>query len=118
MSTWRPATKDEVDRIVAAECAGLSPELRVLWERIRTRVRPAEIARYGKREIVFVVAEEGNRAIYWEDIESGFNISTLDEQGRLLEHGCDQDGLAIALHKWGQAESEAQRRGADLGDGP
>ena len=113
MSTWRPATRDEVERIVASECARLSPDLKARWERIRTEVRPAEITRYGKREVVFVVAERSGRAIYWEDIEGGFNISAVDEDGRLLEHGCDQDDLAIALHKWGQAESESQLPGAD-----
>lgn len=113
MNTWRPATRDEVERIVATESARLSPDQRVRWERIRTGVRPAEITRYGKHEFVFVVAEEGGRAIYWEDIEGGFNISAVDEHGRLLEHGCDQDDLAIALHKWGHTESESQRPGAD-----
>ena len=104
MSGWRPATREEVERIVAAECAGLSAEQRLLWERIRTRIRRAKIARYGKWEPVLVVAEDSDRAIYWDDIEGGFNISTIDEEGRLLDHGCDQDSLAIALHKWGQRE--------------
>ena len=47
--------------------------------------------RYGKMETVVVVARNGDRVIYYEDVEDGFNVSPLSSDGQVLEHWCNQD---------------------------
>lgn len=100
MGSWRPATVDEVARLVEAQVPNLTEEHRRVWESIRTDIQPAKITRFGERETVFVVGESDGRAVYWEDVEEGFNISAIDVAGNLVERGCDQDDLSIAIHKW------------------
>ncbi len=100
MGTWRPATLDEVTRLVESQVARLSADAHKVWDSIRVDLRPARISRLGKHETVFVVGESEGLAVYWEDVEEGFNISPVDNVGNLLEGGGDQDDLSIALHKW------------------
>jgi hypothetical protein len=51
-------------------------------------------------ETVIVVARKGKEVIYWEDVEEGFNLSPVAEDGRILEHWCNQDELGLALNAW------------------
>jgi len=60
----------------------------------------APILRYGKTESLVVVARNGSEVIYWEDVEGGFNVSPVDEDGQILEHWCNQDELGFALNTW------------------
>jgi hypothetical protein len=46
-----------------------------------------------------VVAICGNRCLYYEDIEEGFNWSRCAAQGVIDEHWCDEDKLEQALVK-------------------
>jgi hypothetical protein len=73
---------------------------RALWEACRISPRIAPLRRYGKVEHVFVVAERSGEAIYWEDVEEGFNVSPIGTSGEILEHWCNQDTLAWALNRW------------------
>lgn len=60
----------------------------------------APILRYGKIDNVVVVARRDNEAIYWEDIEGGFNVSSLSPDGQVVQHWCNQDELGLALNAW------------------
>jgi len=60
----------------------------------------APLTRYGKDDTVVVVARNGNEAIYYEDVEEGFNVSPLGPHGEILEHRCNQDELKFALNYW------------------
>ncbi|MBF0202014.1 MAG: hypothetical protein HQK66_12020 [Desulfamplus sp.] len=51
-------------------------------------------------ESFFVVAIKGEEALYYEDIEEGFNISKISPEGYILEHWCNQDSLNRAVRKW------------------
>ncbi len=56
--------------------------------------------RYGKMESVVVVARNGDQVIYYEDVEDGFNVSPLSQDGQVLEHLCNQDELPFVLNAW------------------
>jgi predicted esterase YcpF (UPF0227 family) len=56
--------------------------------------------RYGVNESVVVVARKGDEVIYYEDVEEGFNVSPISQEGRILEHWCSQDELRFALNAW------------------
>ncbi len=60
----------------------------------------ASISRYGRVEQVVVVARKKDEVIYWEDVEEGFNVSSLGHDGSILDHWCNQDELGLALNSW------------------
>jgi len=97
---WKPATISEVEEIVAEDLQQCSDDERALFERVRVPFYRAPIIRYGREETVVVVARKGNDVLYWEDVEEGFNLSPVDENGLILEHWCNQDELPIALRTW------------------
>jgi hypothetical protein len=97
---WHPATKQEVEAIIAKDILELSTEELSFFEQCRVDLYQAPIIRYGNKEMVYVVARNGHYVLYWEDVEEGFNISPLDSSGRMTEHWCNQDSLKWALAQW------------------
>ncbi len=93
-------TIEDVKEIVGRELNDCDAEQRATFHRYAVDPYWAEILRYGRLEKVAVVARKGNRVIYWEDEEEGFNISPVDESGRILQHLCNQDELRHALNAW------------------
>lgn len=97
---WKPATIEEVGEIVQEELASCDPEQVDVFDRYRVQPYAAPITRYGNQETVIVVAQRDDEVIYWEDIERGFNVSPVGEDGSILEHWCNQDELGYALNRW------------------
>jgi hypothetical protein len=97
---WQPATVEDVKIIVQEDLASCDPEQKAAFTRYKVEPYPAQILRYGRLESVVVVARRGEEAIYWEDVEAGFNISPVGTDGRILEHWCNQDELGFALNAW------------------
>jgi hypothetical protein len=98
--SWSPATVDQVRAIVAKQLGSGSNELRTLYSRFTIDPYSTPIIRYGKVESVVVVARNGGEVVYWEDVEEGFNLSPIDNNGLIVEHSCNQDDLGIALRPW------------------
>jgi hypothetical protein len=97
---WTPAAIEDVKRIVSNDLATCTKEQHAEFQRYAILPAFAAILRYGKREEVVVVAKKQNEVIYWEDVEEGFNISLLADDGSILEHYCNQDSLGTALNRW------------------
>ena len=97
---WRPASIEDVQQIVAKDLAACDAEQRATFAKYAVEPYIAPITRYGKNETVVVVARKGNEAIYYEDVEEGFNVSPVTEDGRIAEHWCNQDELGFALSRW------------------
>ena len=95
--SWKPATIDEVKGILKAHLQGCSPEQIAIFRRYSVEPRFAPIIRYEIPERVVVVAQKSDEVIYWEDVEKGFNVSSVGPDGDVLEHWCNQDDLGIAL---------------------
>ena len=51
-------------------------------------------------ERVFVVAKMGDSVLYFDDVEYGFNSSTIDAAGRVLTPGGSQNTLGEAIDQW------------------
>jgi hypothetical protein len=100
MSKWRPTSQKKLEAIIREQFAECTPEQRETFEKYRVPMRRVDIQRYGKTEHVFVVAQRGLEAMYYEDVEEGFNFSPLDTDGNILEHWCNQDELKYALLHW------------------
>ena len=93
-------TRAEVEVLVSNELAECSPEQRAVFEKYRVPAREVAIERYGQQEHVFIVAIRESEAMYYEDVELGFNFSPIGEDGRILQHWCNQDDLSAALWHW------------------
>jgi hypothetical protein len=94
---WKPADVDELRSLVAAQLNECSEDQRHLFERHRVEFYPVPICRMGSTEQVLVIAEFGNRVLYYEDIEEGFELAALDPQGAVPFQGCNQFELHHVL---------------------
>ena len=74
--------------------------------------RRVGIRRFEKDETVVVVAESDGVAMYYEDVEDGWNLSRLGSDGYVLEPGYEQDDISVAIYKWQgrSAHEDAQER--------
>jgi hypothetical protein len=95
---WTPITEAELwDKILHAE-GRMSPQIFRLWEAIKIPPEKWSEKAYGTAGGGFwVVALVGRRAIWFNDIEDGFNCSTYTTVGELAEYFCNQDELETAL---------------------
>ena len=100
ISEWKPASVEEVKRIVKKDLARFDAKQRAVFQQYKVEPYTASIVRYGNPETVVIVAQRGNEVIYWEDVEQGFNLSRITDKGLILEHWCNQDDLGLALNSW------------------
>jgi hypothetical protein len=49
---------------------------------------------------VLVVAQANDGVLYFDDVEFGFNISPVDQSGRILTPGGSQNTLKAAVVEW------------------
>ena len=81
----------------SVHCADLRAKFRYkvdFWKAIIRRSK-----KYGD-EYVFVVAQHEDGVLYFDDVEYGFNISTVDENGRIITPGGSQTTLKEAIEGW------------------
>lgn len=97
---WTSATIDEVKKIIEADLKNCDKGQIATFERYAVQPYRAPILRYEKLESVVVVARRGTEVMYWDDVEEGFNISRMAEDGMVLDSGANQDDLAVALNAW------------------
>jgi hypothetical protein len=110
---WRPATVEEVRKIVSEDLRECDAEQVAAFNRYAVEPYVAPIVRHGKTESVVVIARRGDEVMYWEDIEEGFNVSPVGLDGRILEHRCNQDELRFALNAWMKGRERAVSFGPD-----
>jgi hypothetical protein len=97
---WEPISEMELwDKILRAE-GRMSPGIFRLWEAIKIPPEKWREKKYGNVGGGFwVVAIIGRRAIWFNDIEDGFNCSSYGVTGELAEYFCNQDELEMAVQK-------------------
>jgi hypothetical protein len=108
---WQAATVESVRKIIQEDLAAFDDLQAAAFKAYAIEPCPFPILRNGKMETVVVVARRGAEVIYWEDVEEGFNVSPLTEEGRILDHRCNQDALGLALNAW----IEGRARAIDVG---
>ena len=99
MESWSPATEEDVSSMLEQGLRDCSEELLAFFSRVRVPLRAVPIARFGKIESVYVVAERDGVVIYYEDVEEGFNLSRLSEDGTIATPGWEQWDLCRALRQ-------------------
>ena len=68
-----------------------------VFERYKVVPYLADMDRLGAIETVFVVAKPGGVVLYYEDVEEGFNISSLLADGAIASPGYEQWALRHVL---------------------
>ena len=100
--TWMPVTEATLDVIVAHDLANCSDDLRAYYARVAVPPTKWTQHSYGAEGAGFwVVAVEGDRVLWYNDIEEGFNVSRFREWGIIPDdqYWCNQDELEFALHR-------------------
>jgi len=97
---WEPISKAELLKTISDAERRMTPQLFRLWEAIKIPPEKWSEAHYGSEGGGFwVVALIGRKAIWFNDIEDGFNCSLYTSPGQLAEYFCDQDELELAVRK-------------------
>src|SRR5262245_30190603 len=109
MNQWKPISDAEFEELLAADVAALHAVSRQKYERYRVVPWRASIRRPGSAtdERVFVVAQDGELAVFYCDVEDEFGPARLDSSGRIEEYSFVGD-LTYAL--FGFPESYATMR--------
>ena len=97
MDSWSPATKEQVASIVGRDLCECPESVVELYRLFRTPLRAVPIKRFDNIESVIVVAERDGVVIYYEDVEEGFNISSLAPDGSIASPVFEQWSLLHAL---------------------
>jgi hypothetical protein len=97
---WKAATLSQVGDIVKADLAKCDAEQMATFRQCSVEPYYAPIVRYGELGRVVIVARKSDEVMYWEDVEEGFNISPVGQDGVILEPGWKQDELRWALNRW------------------
>ncbi|HEU6441341.1 MAG TPA: hypothetical protein VFF38_03185 [Microvirga sp.] len=102
MTSWKPISEEEFSELFKSQYAQLDAQARRLIEPYLRPFWRASIKRSEEMgdEHVFVVAQKQNGILYYDDVEDGFNISTVDENGRILTPGGSQATLEEAILLW------------------
>ena len=98
--TWKSITQDQLQTILDEEFVRCTPQQQEILKSHAVPFRKIPIIRSGNKEYVFVVAQRGNEVLYYEDVEGGFEISSLAKDGSIENSGSNQDELCWALKKW------------------
>ena len=97
MDRWRPINLDDLECLVDKQLLSCSPDQQLLFEEYRVPFYHRPINRMGKIELVYVVAWLGDEALYYEDIEDGFELGRPDAEGIIPSRGGNQYELRHLL---------------------
>ena len=101
MESWQPITVSELEAIVAKQLLACSLKQQAAFAAYRVPFYPVPLSRLGSIESALVVAELPTGLLYFEDVEEGFEIGTLDSSGVLPDQGCNQLDLTHVLYRAG-----------------
>jgi len=97
---WTPISLAELRQLIHDGESRMSPQALRLWQAIRIAPQKWSEARYGEPGGGFwVVAVIGNMAIWYNDIEDGFNCTTYADAGKIDKYMCNQDELDLAVSR-------------------
>jgi hypothetical protein len=92
--TWRPISEEELWEEINRGWKAMSLPQRRLWEAIKVPPQKWQLHPWGDLGGGFwIVAIMGERVIWYNDIEEGFNRSHYTELGTVSQYWCNQDEL-------------------------
>jgi len=96
---WVPVSREAFETILTQEIAALEPQTKRLYQQYAVRPFHQRCVRgkdYGT-EHVYVVARNGNRLVYYDDVEEEFGVGIPDADGVLRNWGNYDGPLVRAL---------------------
>lgn len=96
MNNWEPITLSHLEGLIEMSEHEMSDSERMIWNKIRLPL-PVKWENHPMGDMgkgFWVVAIYGNKCLYYNDIEDGFNESTYNSWGIIDEYLCNQ----IELH--------------------
>lgn len=97
MSEWRPISHEELQSLIAEGLLQAGVEERRIFDLVRKAPEKWALPPWGDQGGGFwVVGILGEYAIWYNDIEEGFNVSEFSEWRQLGEYACDK----LELHHW------------------
>ncbi|QIL90512.1 hypothetical protein GNX18_12655 [Microbulbifer sp. SH-1] len=96
---WQPITEAELEKVIELQCSDLDQGDLEYFESIRVPLTYIKIERWGNSELVFMVAKSGSSVVYYEDIEEGFEISGLNEEGVVIGSSKNQFTLEHVVNQ-------------------
>jgi tetratricopeptide (TPR) repeat protein len=104
---WTPITFEELDRLIKGSEALLSGEEAKFWNLLKVVPHKWQQHPWGDEGGGFwVVGVMGNKVIYYNDIEEGFNISTFKIYGAIEEYFCNQSELQKVIYSLTASEAK------------
>jgi hypothetical protein len=105
MTSWHPITEEEFSKLFNQQYSELNNDEKSIFDRHRVPHWKAMIRRSQEagEEEVFVIAQTEEGVLYFDDVEYGFNISGIDNKGRILTPGGSQNTLKEAVIEWFRA---------------
>lgn len=98
--SWSPISRDAVAVEIQAGVARLTADQREAWLRVRQPLEKWRLSPEGDDGGGFWVAGlDGDRVIWFNDIESGFEVSPFAERGVIGEYRCDQFELPHVIQQ-------------------
>ncbi len=94
---WQPITADDLSLLINEQLLACTDEQRAYFQGSRVPFFEVGIERFGEIEKVFGVARVGERVVYYDDMEKGFEVAALDEKGAIKEQGMNHYTLATLL---------------------
>jgi hypothetical protein len=95
---WSPISLDQLLALIRQSVAEMSPTERRLWDLVRMPPVKWALHPWGDQGGGFwAVGLVGERVVWYNDIEDGFNISRYGPYGAIREYRCDQGGLQPVL---------------------
>lgn len=98
---WEPITVEALEEIVARQLDACTGDQRAAFAAYRVPFYPVPLHRFGGREEALVVAVLPQGLLYFEDVEEGFEIGVLGEDGALPDQGCGQFEITHILYQLG-----------------
>jgi len=94
---WQPISLAELEALMLKGLQCCEPNQKDAFARFRVPFYQVPIRRFGNLESVWVVAELPSGLLYYDDVEEGFELGILGEDGSLKDHGGNQYELSHAL---------------------
>jgi len=89
---WQPVTEEKLAEIIELSLSHMDQQQLRLWQALRIPLEKWQLPGWGDEGGGFwVLGLPGRTAIWFSDVEDGFNCSSYTCYGTLDEYTCDQD---------------------------
>lgn len=98
--TWLSCSQEELLRKIQVAEASMTPQQLAFWRRVRTTPEKWSLPPWGDVGGGFwVVALVDDEVIWYNDIEDGFNVSSIEDRGIIGQYWANQDELQWVIQR-------------------